>query len=271
MNLENKAVLITGGSRGLGRALGAELARRGARVVLVARGQAELDEAVEAIRAQGGEAHGLVADVGDPEAARTIAGSASALVGPIQVLVQNASTLGPVPLRPLMDLTDREFRQVLETNLVGPFRLDQAIAGGMALRGEGVVVHISSDAAVSAYPDWGPYGVSKAGLDHLSRTWHAELGDSGVRFLALDPGEMDTRMHADAIPEADPDELSDPADVARRIAVLIERADLAPGGVRDEVSRLAASASAVEASPGDGRTPQTPDMPGVGAREEVGS
>ena len=87
----------------------------------------------------------------------------------------------------------------------------------MALRGRGLVVHVTSDAGTTPYPRWGAYGVSKAALDHLGRIWDAELGELGVRFLTVDPGEMDTAMHAEAMPEADRSLLARPAEVARRI------------------------------------------------------
>jgi len=99
----------------------------------------------------------------------------------------------------------------------------------MALRGQGVVVHISSDAAVAAYPRWGAYGVSKAAQDHLARQWNAELGELGVRVFSVDPGEMDTAMHREAIPDADPATLADPKVVARHIADMIESDGVAGG------------------------------------------
>lgn len=215
------SILITGASRGLGRALAVEVAARGARVVLVARPSAALDEAVAAIRAAGGEAHAVPADLGDKQAIHKIAGAAQALVGPIDVVVHNASELGPTPLRLLLDTECEDFARVLEVNLVGPFRLTRALAGGMALRGRGLVVHVSSDAAVNAYPRWGAYGVSKAALDHLSRSWAAELGVLGVRVVSVDPGEMDTTMHAAALPEADRATLARPEAVARALADVI--------------------------------------------------
>jgi NAD(P)-dependent dehydrogenase (short-subunit alcohol dehydrogenase family) len=121
---------------------------------------------------------------------------------------------------------------VLEANLVGPFRLTKILAGAMALRGDGVVVHVSSDAAVEPYPRWGAYGVSKAAQDHLSRILAAELAGTGVRVLAVDPGEMDTVMHAEAVPDADRSTLQRPADVAARIVAMIEDAARAPTGAR---------------------------------------
>ena len=220
MSVELNA-LITGASRGLGRALAVELARVGAQVVLVARESEELHAAVAEIRAAGGAAHAVAADVGDKEAIHKIAGAAAALVGPIDLLIHNASTLGPTPLPLLLDTECEDFERVLQVNLVGPFRLSRAIAGGMALRGRGTIVHVSSDAATSAYPRWGAYGVSKAALDHLGRSWAAELGELGVRVVVVDPGEMDTQMHADAMPEADRTTLAQPADVARRIVTRV--------------------------------------------------
>jgi NAD(P)-dependent dehydrogenase (short-subunit alcohol dehydrogenase family) len=232
MDLHDKNVIVTGASRGLGRALAERLATEGARVVGVARGEGELTAAMAAIRARGGVAHAVVADIADKDAVARIAGAAAALVGPIDVLVHNASTLGPVPLRLLLDTACEDLAAVLETNLVGPFRLTKLVAGPMVLRGDGVVIHISSDAATSAYPRWGAYGAAKAAQDHLSRILAAELDGTGVRVLAVDPGEMDTVMHAAAIPDADPATLARPADVAAAIVELIRDAERAPSGAR---------------------------------------
>jgi NAD(P)-dependent dehydrogenase (short-subunit alcohol dehydrogenase family) len=235
MNLQGKSALVTGASRGLGKALAEELARAGARVVLVARSQAELERVAEDIRARGGEAHALGFDVGRKEDVYAIAGAAAALVGPIDLLIHNASALGPTPLRLLLDTDCEDLSNVLSTNLVGPFRLTKAIAGSMALRKTGTIVHVSSDASVNAYERWGAYSVSKAALDHLSRLWAAELSERGVRVLSVDPGEMDTLMHRQALPDADPASLLRPSEVARRIVRLIED-DSVPSGSRVEAS-----------------------------------
>src|SRR5512132_2370184 len=216
MDIDGLAVLVTGASRGLGAALGRALAAQGARVVLVARGEGALDETVDAIRREGGDAHALAADVGAKEDIHRIAGAAAALVGPLDLVIHNASTLGPTPLRSLLDTECEDLVRVLEVNLVGPFRLTRAIAGGMAVRGRGLVVNVTSDASVSAYPTWGAYSVAKAALDHLGRIWAAEMADTGVRFLTVDPGEMDTAMHAEAMPHADRATLADPRTVADR-------------------------------------------------------
>jgi len=226
------SALVTGASRGLGRALALALGSRGVRLVLVARGRVELDAVVAEVRGHGGEAHAIVADIGDKQAIHAIAGEAAALVGPIDLLIHNASMLGPTPLRRLLDSECEDLEQVLAVNLVGPFRLSKLIASHMALRGAGVVVHISSDAAVEPYPRWGAYSVAKAGLDHLSRIWAAELAGTGVRVFSVDPGEMNTAMHAAALPEADPASLADPAEVARRITDMIDDPARAASGSR---------------------------------------
>lgn len=230
--IQGQGALVTGASRGLGRALAEALAARGAKVALVAREAGPLGDVVATIRARGGIAHAITADVGDKAASHRIAGQAQGLVGEIGIAIHNASTLGPTPLRLLLDTECEDLAAVLETNLVGPFRLTKVLAGAMAIRGAGTIVHVSSDAAVEPYPRWGAYGISKAAQDHLARILAAELEGTGVRVLAVDPGEMDTRMHAAAVPDADPATLQRPADVAARIVEMIEDARRAPSGAR---------------------------------------
>lgn len=232
MKIQGQGALVTGASRGLGRALAEQLAARGARVALVARDAGPLRDVVAGIRARGGDAHAIAADIADKEAIHRIAGQAQGVVGEIAIAVHNASTLGPTPLRLLLDTECEDLAQVLETNLVGPFRLTKVLAGAMAIRGAGVIVHVSSDAAVEPYARWGAYGASKAAQDHLSKILAAELEGTGVRVLAVDPGEMDTAMHAAAIPEADRAALQRPADVAARIVEMLEDEARAPTGTR---------------------------------------
>jgi NAD(P)-dependent dehydrogenase (short-subunit alcohol dehydrogenase family) len=232
MKIQGQGALVTGASRGLGRALAEALAAKGARVALVARDVRPLEDVVAMIRGKGGDAHAIAGDVSAKDAVHRIAGQAQGLVGEIGIAIHNASSLGPTPLRLLLDTECEDLAEVLETNLVGPFRLTKILAGAMALRGEGTLVHISSDAAVEPYPRWGAYGISKAAQDHLSRILAAELAGTGVRVLAVDPGEMDTKMHADAIPDADRATLQRPADVAARIVQMIEDDARATSGAR---------------------------------------
>ncbi|MGB1015711.1 MAG: SDR family oxidoreductase [Nannocystaceae bacterium] len=232
-------ILITGASRGLGRALAIHLGREGARLALVGRHAQTLAKVVDTINTAGGEAHAIVADLARPAAATAIAHQAANLLGHVDVVVHNASALGPTPLVALLDTSTRSFSEVLQVNLVAGFDLSRQLAVGMALRGRGMLVQISSDAAVEAYPTWGAYSVSKAASDHLTRIWAAELGGRGVRAVSIDPGEMDTQMHADAIPDADPASLARPEEVARCIAGLLANPGQVKNGARVSAAALA--------------------------------
>ena len=133
---------------------------------------------------------------------------------------------------------------MLAANLIGPFRLTKLIAGPMVLRGGGAIVNVTSDASVAAYPTWGAYGVSKAALDHLGRIQGAELEGTGVRVVTVDPGEMDTKMHADAIPDADRATLARPVEIAERFLAILRAIESLPNGARIEASRFATAATA---------------------------
>ncbi len=210
-------VAITGGTSGLGLALVREFRRRGARVAFVARTASAV---AEVARSQ--QAHGIVGDVARKEDIHPVALQISAALGGLDVLVNNASSLGPVPLALLADTECEDFAQALETNLLGPFRLTKALLGALAAsarQGRGaVVLNVSSDAAINAYAQWGAYGASKAALRHMGAVWDEELRGEAVRFLCLDPGDMDTALHARAIPDADPATLKRPEVAARELA-----------------------------------------------------
>ena len=216
-------VAITGGTSGLGLALVREFRRRGARVAFVARTAHAVTEA-----AQAHGAHGIVGNVARKEDIYPIALQITAALGGLDVLVNNASSLGPVPLAPLADTECEDFALALETNLLGPFRLTKALLGALAAsarEGRGaLVLNVSSDAAVNAYAQWGAYGASKAALRHMSAIWGEELAAEGVRFLSLDPGDMDTPLHALALPDADRATLKRPEAAARELADAIEHA-----------------------------------------------
>ena len=154
----------------------------------------------------------------------------SAALGGLDVLVNNASSLGPVPLALLADTAGEDLEAAFATNLLGPFRLTQALLGALAAAARehrpraALVVNVISDAAVTPYPSWGAYGASKAALLQLSRIWDAELREHGVRVVAFDPGDMDTPLHALALPDADRATLKRPSDAARELVALIEDA-----------------------------------------------
>ncbi len=203
---KEKRVLITGGTSGLGEALARQLHAAGAAVAIVARSRAGL----ERIAGQVPGVAVIEADVADKRSAHRIQAEALAALGGVDVLINNASTLGPIPLRLLLDTDCEDLASALETNVIGPFRLIKLLTPAMLLRESGLVINISSDAAVGAYPKWGSYGASKAALDHMTRTLQAELEGSGVRLVSWDPGDMDTPMHRAALPDADFESLHRP-------------------------------------------------------------
>ncbi len=238
MQLEGKVTLITGASRGLGRALAMAFAREGAALALCARGPEALEQVAGEVSALGAPVLAVPADVRSTRDLERLVALTLDQYQRVDILVNNASELGPTPLPYLADYSAVAFDDVLQVNLVAPFRLTQALIGSMLLRDRGVIINVTSDAAVTGYPGWGAYAVSKAGLEGLTRTWAAELAQTGVRIYAVDPGDMDTDMHRAAIPDADPSELARPDDVALAFVRLVTTgaADLA--GRRLEAAAL---------------------------------
>ncbi len=220
-SLAGLRVAVTGGTSGLGLALVETLRELGAAVAFVARDAARVDDV--ACRHAG--THGITGDVSRKDETHSIALRITAALGGLDVLVNNASSLGPVPLALLADTECEDFETALATNVVGPFRLTRALLGALgASAREGrpaLVINISSDAAETPYAGWGAYGASKAALSHMSRIWDEELQMHGIRVQAVDPGDMDTPLHALAVPEADPASLKQPRDAAREIVALI--------------------------------------------------
>ncbi|MFN8110712.1 MAG: SDR family oxidoreductase [Thermoleophilia bacterium] len=186
--MSGRVAVVTGGSRGLGAALVAELVARGDRVVTDARDAAALAAMVERL----GHPEALVAVPGDLTDAGHRARLAALAGDRVDVLVNNAGILGPVPLPGVADLADGVLEDVFAVNTLAPASLMAALTPAL-VRAGGCLVNLSSDAAAGAYAGWGPYGASKAALDHLTATWAVE--QPGLRGYAFDPGDMDTDMH----------------------------------------------------------------------------
>jgi NAD(P)-dependent dehydrogenase (short-subunit alcohol dehydrogenase family) len=211
-------VAITGGTSGLGLALVRELLAREVQVAFVARSR----EGVERVAREHPGTHGIVGDISKKADIHPLALQIVGLLGGLDVLINNASDLGPRPLALLADTDCEDLERAFATNVLGPFRLTKALLGALASsarEGRGaVVLNVSSDAAIHPYPRWGAYGSSKAALHHLSRIWSEELATQGIAFLSLDPGDMDTPLHAIAVPDADPATLKRPEVAARELA-----------------------------------------------------
>lgn len=208
--------IVTGGSQGLGKAVARELLQRGVRTIVDARDAGALESArVELSRF--GDVVAIAGDVNDDDHVHALVNAAKGF-GRLDLLVNNASTLGEVPLPRIDELTRATFALLFEVNVFAPIHLIQhALAEMRRTNGPATIVNITSDAGVEAYPTWGGYGSTKAALEHVSRVLAAELEGSNVRVLVADPGDMNTQMHRDAIPDADQSVLRDPADSARAL------------------------------------------------------
>jgi NAD(P)-dependent dehydrogenase (short-subunit alcohol dehydrogenase family) len=221
--LQGRTALVTGASRGLGRAVALAYAREGASLALCARGDADLQLVAAGARARGVEVLAVPADVGSAADCERLLARALDRFGRVDLLVNSASTLGPTPLPWLVDSQAGDLEEVWRVNLRGPFLLTQGVLGGMLLRRSGLVLNVSSDAAVNGYPGWGAYSAAKAALDALTRVWAAELEGTGVAILSVDPGDMDTEMHRAALPDDDPSSLASPESVAEAFVELALR------------------------------------------------
>jgi NAD(P)-dependent dehydrogenase (short-subunit alcohol dehydrogenase family) len=211
-----KTAIVTGASRGLGRALAASLAADGWRLVIDARTPDELDTAASELAERGHAVVAIAGDVTDPTHRHALVETAGAGLG---LLVLNASTLGQAPLPPLAGYDLGRLREAFEVNTVAPLALVQAALP--ALRASaGRVLAISSDAAVIGYPGWGGYGATKAALDQLARVLAAE--EPALRVYAVDPGDMRTRMQADAYPGEDISDRPEPGAVVPVLRRLVD-------------------------------------------------
>jgi short-subunit dehydrogenase len=226
--------LITGASQGLGLEIARQYARRGMNLVLTARGGEALQLVADELR-HSTEILALPGDIGDRRHAEHLVDAALQRFGRIDVLINNASELGPSPMPELADLPVESFERILRVNLIAPLHVIQLVLPGMRSRGNGLIVNVTSDAGVQAYATWGGYGASKAGLEHLSAILAVELEGSGVRVYVVDPGDMNTAMHRAAEPGEDLSHLPGPAVVAPAFASFLDES--APFG-RFEAQRL---------------------------------
>jgi NAD(P)-dependent dehydrogenase (short-subunit alcohol dehydrogenase family) len=211
-NTTGRVALVTGGSTGLGLALSGELARQGWTVITDGRSEekfkgAALPEAVTVV----------VGDLTDADHRDRLRAEVERH-GRLDLLVHNASTLGPLPMRPLAEVDIPDLMHVWRTNIGGPLVLTSVLLPWLR-EADGVLLSISSDAAVHHYETWGLYGASKAALDHVTLTYAAE---TGLRAYAVDPGDMRTAMHQDAFPGEDISDRPLPETVVPRLLALLD-------------------------------------------------
>ncbi|TDQ42776.1 SDR family NAD(P)-dependent oxidoreductase [Aureibacillus halotolerans] len=203
MTEQANVMMIIGASKGLGRQLALHFSQKGYRLVLVARGEKNLKAVGEEIQLRSGkEPLVLQGDMSQEEDVERIVSVALAHYHRIDVLINNASVFGPGP-SVLLDYPTDSFSDVLLTNVVGPFLMTRQVLPTMLAQGSGVVLTVTSEAGQTGFAEWGAYGISKFAVEGMIQTWADELEESGVRMHLIDPGEMDTEMHAIAVPDCD--------------------------------------------------------------------
>jgi NAD(P)-dependent dehydrogenase (short-subunit alcohol dehydrogenase family) len=216
LHLPSPVAVVTGGSRGLGRALAGALIDRGWSVVVDGRRGDELDAFARQVGSP--RLHVVAGDVSDPIHREALTYTAARL-GPVSLLVNNASRLGPSPQPALEDYPLDVLADVFAVNVLAPLAISQHLMHHLAAH-RGVLINVSSDAAVEAYPGWGGYGSSKAALDQLSAVLAAEQAE--VSVYAFDPGDMRTEMHQQAFPDEDISDRPEPESVVPAVLRLLD-------------------------------------------------
>ncbi|PLR89151.1 SDR family NAD(P)-dependent oxidoreductase [Bacillus sp. T33-2] len=232
-----KVVMITGASKGLGKALALAFAKEGARLAICARGVEDLEKVKADAEALGSEVLAVTANVAVPRDVERFVALAEEAYGKIDVLVNNASMLGPSPMPMLLDYPEEDFAEVIRVNAVSPFIVTRRVLPGMLQRNEGSVINVTSEAGHVGYAGWGAYGISKFAVEGLTETWADELSDTNIRVNMVDPGEMDTGMHALAVPDCDY-ELADPNDVVDVFLYLASERSKGVNGQRFEAQKF---------------------------------
>ena len=201
--LNKKVVMITGASKGLGRALTLAFAKEGARLAICSRTPKGLFEVRDEAVALGAEVLAVTADISLSRDVERFVAMTEEAFGQIDILINNASILGPSPMPLLLDYPEEDFAEVLRVNSISPFLVTRRVIPGMLQRNQGSIINVTSEAGNVGYAGWGAYGISKFAVEGLTETWADELSSTNVRVNMVDPGEMDTDMHQLAVPDCD--------------------------------------------------------------------
>ena len=226
--MAGRIALVTGASRGIGRAAAIALGAAGAHVICVARTVGGLEETDDAIRALGGSATLVPLDVRQMDMIDALGGQIYERFGKLDILIGNAATLGS--LSPVAHATPSEFEDVMTINLTANYRLIRSCDPLLRVADAGRVIMVTSGAAVAPIAYWGPYATSKAALEHLTLTYAAEVASTNIRVNLIDPGAVATKMRAKAFPAEDPSGLPTPESITEWFVRLCEAS--APNGQR---------------------------------------
>ena len=229
--LQDRLAVVTGASRGIGRAVALSFAREGAHVVLLARTVGGLEELDDEIRAEGGSATLVPVDLADHDALDRLGGSLFERWGKLDILIGNAGLLGQ--LSPVGHIEPKVWSDVIAVNVTANWRLIRSLDPLLQRSDAGRVVFVTSGAAVNCRAFWGVYSVSKAALDALAKTYAAEVENGSVRVNLFNPGPVRTAMRAKAVPGEDPATLPTPEKVAETFIPLVEPSCLQNGMVYD--------------------------------------
>ncbi len=229
--LAGRLALVTGASRGIGRAVAVGFARAGAHVILLARTVGALEEADDEIRAAGGAATLVALDLKATDKLDALGPTILQRWGKLDIFVANAGLLGP--LSPLGHITAEAWREVIDVNLTANWHLVRALDPLLRMSDAGRVIFVSSGAASGKNAYWGPYAVSKAGLEALAKTWANELGQTPVKVNIVNPGPIRTGMRAKAFPGEDPAKLKTPDDIVPLFLRLADAAYTDTGVIHD--------------------------------------
>ena len=239
--LIGKVALVTGGTRGIGNAIAAAYAREGARVFICARNEESVARAVLEIRNNGGEIDGAAGDVGNLADVNRIVQGASGKYGAIDVLVNNASLLGPRV--PIADYPLPVWEEVLRANVTGIFLMTQRVLHVMMSQRNGSIINVSSGVGRVGKPWWGAYAVSKFAVEGFTQMLAAEVKDFGIRANAVNPGATRTEMRAAAYPDEDPLTLPVPEKIVPVFVYLASDASRAVTGKSLEAQEWSAPAN----------------------------
>ena len=201
--MNNKVVMITGASKGLGRALTLAFAKDGAKLAICARSEERLLRVKQEAEELGAQVLAVTADISKSRDVERFVAMTEEAFSRIDVLINNASILGPSPMPLLLDYPEEDFAEVLRVNAVSPFLVTRRVIPGMLERNQGAIINVTSEAGNVGYAGWGAYGISKFAVEGLTETWVDELSETNIRVNMVDPGEMDTDMHRLAVPDCD--------------------------------------------------------------------
>jgi NAD(P)-dependent dehydrogenase (short-subunit alcohol dehydrogenase family) len=236
MTLKNRIAVVTGASRGIGRAVALGLAKQGAHVVAVARTQGALEELDDAIRSAGGEAATLVPiDLRDSDALDRLGAALYERWGKLDIFIGNGGTLGPIT--PLGHVTPKEWEQVMAVNVTANWRLIRSLDPLLQKSDAGRVVLLSSGASWKRLAYWGPYSVSKSAVDALGVTYAHETQNTPIKVMLVNPGPIRTDMRAAAMPGEDPMTLETPDDLAPHIVAMASPEWQVSGQIYDHPSK----------------------------------